>query len=85
MRFYQIFYYQNKRLLLLKETLRTAKNSEMSMHNVKKEREREKKKRQFVCTSCFKYALLADYGFSWQMQTARQKALQQRCRFLETV
>lgn len=36
MHFYQIFYYQNKRLLLLKETLRTAKNSETLMHNVKK-------------------------------------------------
>lgn len=47
------------------------------MHNVKKEKEKEK---QFVCTSCFEYALLAEHGFSRQMQTARrQKALEQQC------
>lgn len=56
MHFYQIFYYQNKRLLLLKETLRTAKNSETLMHNVKK-------KSNLFALPVFKYALLADYGF----------------------
>lgn len=42
MNFYQIFYYQN-RLLLLKETYEPPKTQRFLMHNMKK--------KQFVCTS----------------------------------
>lgn len=68
--FYQIFYYK-KRLLLLHET---AKNSEILMHNMKK---------QFICTSFSSMQSLSDIDFL--AQTTGLKALRHCVHFLKTV